>query len=235
MCTPGPICPPNGWLASPKWSTTSTPIWSSSPATRWIDDHPMPSSSSAGSPGSSAPLGVYGILGNHDHYFDPRISEQALAEAGITPLVNDSRLLRRGDAGLAVIGLEDLNAGPGRAPDFSLLGRFPDAFRLVLSHQPRTWHDAVSGGAHLDAGRAHPRRSDRPDQPQPQRRPIPGPLHFRALPTKQCDPLRLARNRRRRGSPAARIPARDRHPGPPAQSASGRARGLSLPGRPDTH
>ena len=102
--------------------------------------------------GISAPLGVYGILGNHDHYFDPRLSEQALIGAGITPLVNASRVLSRGDAKLALIGLEDLSAGSGRAPDFSLLGRFPDAFRLVLSHQPRTWHDAVAGGAHLMLG-----------------------------------------------------------------------------------
>jgi len=106
--------------------------------------------------GITAPLGVYGILGNHDHYFDPRISEQALVEAGIAPLVNDSRVLRRGDAELALIGLEDLSAGPGRGPDFSLVGRFPNAFRLVLSHQPRTWHDAVSSGAHLMlAGHTH--------------------------------------------------------------------------------
>jgi predicted MPP superfamily phosphohydrolase len=106
--------------------------------------------------GLSAPLGVYGILGNHDHYFDPRISEQALIEAGVTPLVNGSRVLRRGGAELALIGLEDHNAGPGRAPDFSLLGRFPKAFRLCLSHQPRTWHDAVAAGAHLTlAGHTH--------------------------------------------------------------------------------
>lgn len=106
--------------------------------------------------GIEAPLGVYGILGNHDHYFDPRLSEQALVEAGITPLVNQSRVLRRGGAELALIGLEDLNAGSGRTPNFDLLGRFPGAFRLCLSHQPRTWHDAAAAGAHLTlAGHTH--------------------------------------------------------------------------------
>lgn len=106
--------------------------------------------------GISAPLGVFGILGNHDHYFDPKLSEHALVEAGITPLVNDSRMLRRGAAELALIGLEDHSAGPGRAPDFPLIGRFPGAFRLVLSHQPRTWHDAAAAGAHLMlAGHTH--------------------------------------------------------------------------------
>ena len=106
--------------------------------------------------GISAPLGVYGILGNHDHYFDPRLSEHALVEAGVTPLVNQSRLFHRGGAELALIGLEDFNAGPGRAPDFTLLSHFPAAFRICLSHQPRTWHDAAAAGAHLTlAGHTH--------------------------------------------------------------------------------
>ena len=106
--------------------------------------------------GITAPLGVFGILGNHDHYFDPRLSERALVEAGITPLVNRGRVLRRGSSELALIGLEDANAGSGRAPDFSLLGRYPNAFRLCLSHQPRTWHDTVAAGAHLTlAGHTH--------------------------------------------------------------------------------
>jgi hypothetical protein len=106
--------------------------------------------------GIAAPLGVYGILGNHDHYFDPSISEQALVEAGITPLVNQARVLRRGGAELAVVGLEDLNAGGGRSPRFELLGGFPSAFRLCLSHQPRTFHDAADAGAHLVlAGHTH--------------------------------------------------------------------------------
>ena len=33
--------------------------------------------------GVSAPLGVYGILGNHDHFIDPRLAEGALVGAGI--------------------------------------------------------------------------------------------------------------------------------------------------------
>jgi predicted MPP superfamily phosphohydrolase len=106
--------------------------------------------------GIAAPLGVYGILGNHDHYFDPRLSEQALIEAGITPLINQSTLLRRGGSELALIGLEDIAAGPGRAPDFSVLSHHPGAFRVCLSHQPRTFHDTAAAGAHLTlAGHTH--------------------------------------------------------------------------------
>jgi predicted MPP superfamily phosphohydrolase len=106
--------------------------------------------------GIDAPLGVYGILGNHDHYVDPVLSERSLTEAGITPLVNRGVRLDRGGAELALIGLEDLNAVGGRSPDFSLLGRFPTAYRICLSHQPRTWNHAASAGAHLTlAGHTH--------------------------------------------------------------------------------
>ena len=106
--------------------------------------------------GISAPLGVYGILGNHDHYLDPALSERALVESGITPLVNQGVTFERGGAELALIGLEDLNAGPGRAPDFSVLGRFSTAYRICLSHQPRSWHDTAAAGAHLTlAGHTH--------------------------------------------------------------------------------
>ncbi len=153
---PGPTCPPSGWLALPRWSATSNPdlvVFTGDQMDRRPSDAER---FVLGFSGIAAPLGVYGILGNHDHYFDPRLSEQALIEAGITPLINQSTLLRRGGSELALIGLEDLAAGPGRAPDFSVLGRHPAAFRVCLSHQPRTFHDTAAAGAHLTlAGHTH--------------------------------------------------------------------------------
>ena len=110
----------------------------------------------SGFAGLEAPLGVYGILGNHDHYIDPAISVHALERAGATPLVNDSRTFERDGQHLALVGLEDLAAGPGRLPQFSLLGQHPDAFRICLCHQPQGWHDAADAGAHLTlAGHTH--------------------------------------------------------------------------------
>ncbi len=106
--------------------------------------------------GISAPLGVYGILGNHDHFIDPARSEWALRAAGIRPLINETRVLRRAGQGLALIGLEDLNASGSRAPDFSLLGRYGSSFRICLIHQPRAWHEALKAGAHLTlSGHTH--------------------------------------------------------------------------------
>jgi hypothetical protein len=106
--------------------------------------------------GITAPLGVFGILGNHDHYFDPTLSEEALVETGITPLVNRGLVLTRNNASLAIVGLEDLNAKNDRLPDFDTLSRYPGDFRICLSHQPRTWHAAAAAGADLMlAGHTH--------------------------------------------------------------------------------
>jgi predicted MPP superfamily phosphohydrolase len=106
--------------------------------------------------GISAPLGVFGILGNHDHYFDPRLSEHALVETGITPLVNQTATLSRGGVDISLVGLEDLNAGGNRGPDFECVQRAPTDFSICLSHQPRTWHDVAAAGADLMlAGHTH--------------------------------------------------------------------------------
>lgn len=122
-----------------------------------IDRRPQDAERFAGGfAGLTPPLGAYGILGNHDHYVDPAISESALREAGITPLVNDSLELTRKGSRLALIGLEDLLASDGRRPDFDVIGRHPCAFRVCLCHQPRGWRLASVAGAHVTlSGHTH--------------------------------------------------------------------------------
>lgn len=106
--------------------------------------------------GISAPLGVWGILGNHDHFIDPQMSEWALRTAGIEPLVNEAVTFDRGGSRLALIGIEDLNAAGDRAPDFSVISRFPTSYRICLSHQPQSWRHAAAAGAHLTlSGHTH--------------------------------------------------------------------------------
>ena len=106
--------------------------------------------------GVSAPMGVWGILGNHDHFIDPRLSEWALRSAGIEPLINDGVTFDRGGSRIALIGLEDLNATGDRAPDFSVISKYPTSFRICLSHQPQSWRQAASAGAHLTlSGHTH--------------------------------------------------------------------------------
>jgi hypothetical protein len=106
--------------------------------------------------GITAPLGVFGVLGNHDYRVSPRRAVWALEAAGITPLVNRAVVLdRRGDA-LALVGVDDLLAPAGRGPDFSILARYTHAFRLLLCHQPQGWDTARAWGADLTlAGHTH--------------------------------------------------------------------------------
>ena len=106
--------------------------------------------------GISAPMGAWGILGNHDHFIDPKRSEWALEAAGIRPLVNSAVTFERSGASLALIGIEDLQARDGRAADFSVIEKYPTSFRICLCHQPQGWHQAVAAGAHLTiSGHTH--------------------------------------------------------------------------------
>ena len=106
--------------------------------------------------GISAPLGVWGILGNHDHFIDPDLSEWALRSAGIQPLVNSGVVIERGGSTLALVGLDDLQASEGRGPEFSVLHRYAADFRICLCHQPQGWHRAITAGADLTlAGHTH--------------------------------------------------------------------------------
>jgi hypothetical protein len=106
--------------------------------------------------GISAPMGVWGILGNHDHFIDPKRSEWALEAAGIQPLVNSAVTFERSGSSLALIGIEDLQARGERAPDFSVIEKHPTSFRICLCHQPQGWHRAAAAGAHLTlSGHTH--------------------------------------------------------------------------------
>jgi predicted MPP superfamily phosphohydrolase len=106
--------------------------------------------------GIEAPLGVWGVLGNHDYFIDPDLSEWAMRAAGIQPLVNSGVVIEREGSTLALVGLDDLQATEGRGPDFSVLDRYPAEYRICLCHQPQGWHRAVTAGADLTlAGHTH--------------------------------------------------------------------------------
>lgn len=105
--------------------------------------------------GLQAPLGVWGILGNHDHSTDPELAVWALERAGIKPLVNQSITFSRANQSLALIGLDDFQSA-GKGPDFDIIKGHGHAFRITLCHQPNGWHQAVQSGSHLTlAGHTH--------------------------------------------------------------------------------
>jgi len=62
----------------------------------------------------------------------------------------------RSGASLALVGIEDLQARDGRAPDFSVIEKYSTSFRICLCHQPQGWHQAAAAGAHLTlSGHTH--------------------------------------------------------------------------------
>jgi predicted MPP superfamily phosphohydrolase len=88
-----------------------------------------------------APLGVYGVLGNHDYWEGEAVAKRLSARAGIRLLDNTNVPVRKGAAAIRLGGVEDLWAGH---PDFAKAARgiSPNDFALLLCHNP----DALANG-----------------------------------------------------------------------------------------
>ena len=114
-----------------------------------------------------APLGVYLIPGNHDVYAGWDAVAHSLREStDATILVNDSRVIERAGARLALIGTGDPAAGMRRvaspnenaAPDVErALARVPAATTVVaLAHNPALWPGLAERGVALTlSGHTH--------------------------------------------------------------------------------
>lgn len=106
--------------------------------------------------GIGAPLGVFGILGNHDHLAGAELATGAMTAVGITPLVNQTAVIQRNRARLMIAGVDDLDAAGGAGPDFSVLGSRHADLRLLLCHQPNGWHAGRLAGADITlSGHTH--------------------------------------------------------------------------------
>ncbi len=89
-----------------------------------------------------APLGLYGVPGNHDRCYGQTPALAALEDLGVELLVNRGVLLRKGRASLYVGGIDDLTDGEADL-GATFAGAQAGAFTLLLSHTP----DVVN---HLD-------------------------------------------------------------------------------------
>jgi predicted MPP superfamily phosphohydrolase len=83
----------------------------------------------------SAPLGVYGCLGNHDITHDPENLMRCLDEVGIRVLQNRSTAVFHRSSTFWLCGVDDARRG---RPDLhsATEGVPPDAFKLLLCHEP---------------------------------------------------------------------------------------------------
>ena len=84
-----------------------------------------------------AEYGVYGVLGNHDHYAGADKVYNAL-ETKINMLRNSHISLVINGAKLSIIGVDDAGSGSANHADLprALSGIDQDSFKLLLSHRP---------------------------------------------------------------------------------------------------
>jgi predicted MPP superfamily phosphohydrolase len=76
-----------------------------------------------------------GVLGNHDHWADPKLMRQIFKEAGIIDLSNKVYTLERGAARLFFAGVDDYYDGLDRLDQ--VLERLPgDEAAILLAHEP---------------------------------------------------------------------------------------------------
>jgi predicted MPP superfamily phosphohydrolase len=129
-----------------------------------IDDRPEDVAAYSSALGSlSAPLGVFMIPGNHDVYAGWDAVESALRAANLgTVLVNESHVVRRGEASLALVGTGDPAGGKRgtsrAAPDIErALAQVPKGATVVaFAHNPSLWPQLADRGVALTlSGHTH--------------------------------------------------------------------------------
>jgi predicted MPP superfamily phosphohydrolase len=87
--------------------------------------------------GAHAPLGVYAVLGNHDHWSGKDAVIRALREAGVIVLCEENRTVRKGDTRLTLVGIYDLLCHKPRwERAFHGVPAVPDHPVILLSHNP---------------------------------------------------------------------------------------------------
>jgi predicted MPP superfamily phosphohydrolase len=82
-----------------------------------------------------APLGVFAVLGNHDHWCGPRVVHTAIRDFGLADVTNAGRWLERGRDRLRLGGVDDLWNGRQNLAA-ALDDTAPDETCILLSHNP---------------------------------------------------------------------------------------------------
>lgn len=99
-----------------------------------------------------APLGVFAVLGNHDHYAGdlPALAE-CYRRVGVRLLDNDAVALERGGSRMAMAGIDDWNFGRPdlRAALSAAHAAAPDAPVVLASHNPDAFFAAAGAGVRL--------------------------------------------------------------------------------------
>jgi predicted MPP superfamily phosphohydrolase len=103
--------------------------------------------------GLKAPLGVYAVLGNHDHWADAPALVRVLKKDGVRVLINETVTLRRKGKNLALMGVDDKWTGN---QDVEAVLKAPGDAKILLAHQPDHFYLAKKTAAHLQiSGHCH--------------------------------------------------------------------------------
>jgi hypothetical protein len=108
-----------------------------------------------------APLGAYFVTGNHEYYWGASAWLAEFRRLGLTPLVDEGRLVERGGAAVLVAGVSDPDGRyfpEGHRSDArrAAAGGERAALRILLAHRPGTSEEAARAGFHLQlSGHTH--------------------------------------------------------------------------------
>ncbi len=105
-----------------------------------------------------AEYGVFGCLGNHDHFATAARVNAALVDKRIKMLNNSNSTLPIDGARLSIIGIDDAGKGLRNfaRPDLALQNVDPESFKILLSHRPDFFQEAQRLGIDLMlAGHTH--------------------------------------------------------------------------------
>ena len=108
----------------------------------------------------SAPLGVYAVLGNHDHRVGGGAVNSALVRAGVRVLANESVALERGNSKLYLAGVDDPRVGKDDL-QAALAGVPAGQSVILLAHEPDYADRVAVDGRVASALRPQSRRADR--------------------------------------------------------------------------
>jgi predicted MPP superfamily phosphohydrolase len=99
--------------------------------------------------------GIYGCLGNHDHWTDPELVTHLFRGEGINMLINEGVRFEARGASFWLAGVDDYMAGKTDVAA-SLRGSFPDEMKLLLAHNPVIFREAAGYGVDLTlSGHTH--------------------------------------------------------------------------------
>lgn len=104
----------------------------------------------------SAPLGVYAVLGNHDHWTDSQTVAAAIRRAGLGLLCNANTAIERNGVNVYVAGIDDVWEEKADL-DTALKGTPRNACVILLAHEP-DYADAASADPRLSlqlSGHSH--------------------------------------------------------------------------------